>query len=132
MKLTSPEIYARLERMRALAVIEKAQREETNVVDSLVMHMVPLSLILELTGEEPDRSSKRSRNNSGAKLHAWAVENIGREVKKIDVADGLSVSESTAYKVIRDNIDYFSPIKRGLYLVRDGKAERKAAKSTGK
>jgi hypothetical protein len=40
------------ERDRALAIIAKARREEVNIVNSLVSHMVSRSLIAELLGDE--------------------------------------------------------------------------------
>jgi len=119
--------YEKMERTRAFWVIDKAEREGLNVSDTLVHHMVSATLIKELTGKEVNRSRK-TKSDPRAKLHEWAILNIGREVTATELAETFEFSLATAHKMIRENIDYFTKVKRGLYAVRDGKAEREAAK----
>jgi len=45
-----------------------------------------------------------------------------------EIQSMMKVSNSVALKLVK-NTDYFSKVKRGLYLVKDGLAEREAAKS---
>ena len=119
--------YEKMERMRAFWIIDKAEREGLNVTDTLVHHMVSATLIKELTGREVDRSRK-TKSDPRAKLHEWVVLNIGKEITANELAEAFKFSLATAHKMLRDNIDYFTKVKRGIYVVRDGKAEREAAK----
>ena len=125
MKATEAD-YDKMERTRAFWVIDKAEREGLNVIETLVHHMVSATLIKELTGKEVDRSRK-TKVDPRAKLHEWAILNIGQEVTAMELAETFEFSLATAHKVIRENIDYFTKIKRGLYSVRNGKAESDAA-----
>ena len=116
------------ERYRALAIIEKAEREGTNVVETLVSHMVSRSLILELTGEEPAWSKKANRVSREEVIREWVLVNEGSEMTTQQIADGLGMSSSSANKVVKEFLDYFVKVRRGVYLVRDGKTERQVSK----
>lgn len=119
--------YEQIERDRALWIIDKAEREGGDIVETLVSHMVSSKLIEELTGKTINRSRK-TKEDPLTKLHEWVVANIGREITANKLAETFDFSLATAHKMIRDNIDYFTKVKRGLYAVRNGKAEREAAK----
>jgi len=115
------------ERYRALAVIDKATRERLNVVDALVSHMVGKTLIEELTGEVVVHE-KRVREDKTQQLKEWVDKNLGKEFGTNELVKSLDASYDTVLKSIKDNPDYFVKVRRGLYLVRDGAAEREAAK----
>jgi len=115
---------------RAKAVIEKAEREGIDVVDALSTHMVGKTLIIQLTGMEPNLERKTRKNKDRA-LTEWVSTHIGTETTVLALATDLGVSSATANKLVK-NVDYFIKVKRGIYSVRDGAAEREAVKSTRK
>lgn len=125
-------ILERQEWLRAEAVVEKAKREgasEAGVVEALVTHMVSRTLIEKLTGISPEHK-KKERVDKQEVLRAWVCERIGSSLTTQEIADGLEVSYPTAIKIIKDNTDYFIKVKRGLWSLRDGMAERGEAKSS--
>ena len=121
------EIIEAQERLRALAVIEKAQRNSWNVVESLITHMVSRTLIEELTGEEVVHEKKERKDKSG-ELHTWVRRNVGSKFGTSKLVQELGVSYDTVLKIIRENPMFFVKVGRGQYEVRDGIAEREEAK----
>jgi hypothetical protein len=115
---------------RAKWVIEKAEREGLDIVDALVTHMVSKTLIVKLTGIEPNLERK-ARKNKDKVLSEWVSTHIGTEVTVPQLASDLGVSAATANKLVK-NVDYFTRSRRGFYSVRDGVAEREAVKSIRK
>lgn len=124
-------IAERQELRRAEAVIEKAKREKADVVATLVTHMVGRTLIEQLTGESPE-DKRTVKRNKDAQLRDWALEHLDQEVTTQEIADGLEISVATALKLTKESMDYFTKVKRGLFLVRDGVAEREEAKRLAK
>lgn len=124
------EIAQAQERYRALAVIEKAERNNLNVVETLVSHNVSRSLIEELTGVEIVREKRApAKSNS---LHDWVKANAGRDFSTGELITELGVSYDTVLKTIKDNTMFFTKVGRGRYEVRDGIAEREEAKKAAK
>jgi len=121
-------VFERSERGRALAIISKAEREGLNVVETLVNHFVSKTLIEELTGKEVLVDRKAQRRDINKELPEWARVNATLELTVPEIQSMMKVSNSVALKLVK-NTDYFSKVKRGLYLVKDGLAEREAAKS---
>ena len=125
-------VNERQEILRAEAIIEKAKREgatDAGVVESLVTHMVSRTLIEQLTGISPEHKKKDKTDKQGS-LHAWVKTRVGESLTTQEIATELGVSYPTAIKVIKDNTDFFTRVKRGLWSVRDGIAERDEAKSS--
>ena len=116
------------ERDRALAVIEKAQRNNWNVVESLVTHMVSRTLIEELTGVMPVHE-KKVREDKSAKLREWVHRHLGQTISPFKLSQELGVSYDNALIIIKDNVFYFTKVKKGVYEIRDGYAEREEAKA---
>ena len=116
----------RRERDRALAVIAKAQRDNLNVVETMVNHFISKTLIEELTGTEVV-FEKQGRRDISEELSEWAEQNEDAEVTVAELQELLEISNSVALKIVK-NPDYFLKIRRGVYSVRNGKAEREAAK----
>jgi hypothetical protein len=109
--------------LRAKWIIDKAQREKTDVVATLVQHMVSKTLIEQLTGKSPE-SRRVVKKDKDAQLREWALAHLEQEVTTQQIADGLEVSVATALKLTKENTDYFTKVKRGVFAVRDGVAER--------
>ena len=123
-------IYEKMERDRAEAVIEKAQRNGWNVIESMTTHMISRTLIEELVGEVPTLEKKsRSKSNS---LHDWVKTNAGRDFSTGDLISELSVSYDTVLKTVKENPLFFTKVGRGRYAVRDGITEREEAKKAVK
>jgi len=127
-KFLTPELIEQQERLRAHWIIDKAQRNNDDPAKSLTLHAVSRSLIEELAGAVPELERKVKRNKED-NIYAWASENLGRNVTVQDVVDGFKVSMPTAYKIIREHPDCFIKVSWGVYSVRDGRADREAAKS---
>ena len=111
---------------RAKAIIEKAERNEENVVDSLVSHFVSQRIIFELTGEFPN-FERRIKRDVDADLKVWVSNNLDKEFTVPELASSMGISNSIANKLVK-NPDYFLKTRRGVYLVRDGASEREVIK----
>lgn len=125
------EIAEAQERLRAQFVIEKAERNGYNVIESLVTHMVSRTLIEELTGHEVVHE-RRVREDKSAQLHQWVRRNEGKKFGTSKLVQELGVSYDTVLKIIRENPMFFTRVGRGQYEVRDGIAEREEAKKAQK
>jgi len=119
------------ERLRAQFIIEKAGRENSNVVETLKSHMVSNTLIEELTGEQVVLDKKAQKRDINKELSAWARQNAGIEFTTKEIQDLLKISYDATIKLVK-NTDYFSKVKQGCYKILDGEAEREAAKSKRK
>jgi len=118
------------ELIRARHIIEKAERDGSNVVDTLKSHMVSNTLIEELTGEAVVLARREQKRDMDKELQDWCRINASLELTTAEIQSMLKVTDSLALKLVK-NTDYFVKVKRGLYMVRDGLAEREAVK-TGK
>ena len=54
----------------------------------------------------------------------WCKEHVGEQITAQQLADAHEFSPATAAARIRDNVTVFIKVKRGLYEIRDPKAER--------
>lgn len=93
----------------------------------LRQHGVMEAVIKELVGAEVEtvtRKVKRSEKYQSIVdyCHAHALEQVSAE----QVAAVGEVSYQTALKFINDRVDLFRKVKRGVYEIRDVKAERAA------
>ena len=121
------EIIEKQEHLRAQWIIDKAQRNGESVVNALVSHMVGKTLIEELTGIVPELE-KRVRVDRSKNLREWVLKNLDKEIGTADIARSLDCSYDTAIKSIKENPFYFVKVRRGIYAIRDGVAEREEAK----
>jgi len=121
------EIVEQQERLRAKWIIEKATRSGENVVATLVSHMVGKNLIEELTGVMPELE-KRVKVDRSKNLREWVLKYLDKEMGTADIARSLDCSYDTAIKSIKENPFYFVKVRRGIYAIRDGVAEREEAK----
>ena len=119
--------FERQEHLRAEWVIEKARRTGEDVVNTLVTHMVNRALIEELTGKVP-QLEKRVKEDKSKNLREWVLKNLNKEIGTADIAKSLDCSYDTAIKSIKENPFYFIKVRRGIYSIRDGVAEREEAK----
>jgi len=116
------------ERLRAQWIIEKSQRDQINAVENLKIHMVSNTLIEELTGETVVISRKSQRRDVEKEMADWCRINADLELTTAEIQGMLKVSTSVTLKLVK-NTDFFVKVRRGIYRVRDGLAEREAVKS---
>lgn len=116
------------ERLRAQWIIEKSQRDQINAVENLKIHMVSNTLIEELTGETVVISKKGQRRDVEKEMADWCRINADLELTTAEIQGMLKVSTSVTLKLVK-NTDFFVKVRRGIYRVRDGLAEREAVKS---
>jgi hypothetical protein len=121
------ELAEAQERLRAKFVIEKAEANKWDVVATLLTHMVSRTLIEELTGEVV-RIERRAPERKSNALYDWVKTNVGRDFSTGDLISELGVSYDTVLKTVKENPMFFTKVGRGRYEVRDGIAEREAAK----
>jgi len=77
---------------------------------------------------EPDKKVRRS--DKYGTIYSWCQENVFAQVTAAEIAELGEISYPTALKLIADRPDLFRKIKRGLYEVRDPKADREAEKNS--
>jgi hypothetical protein len=75
--------------------------------------------------KEERRLSRADRQN---KVLSWAAANVGAQVDLTKLMEVGDVAYSMAKKITEDRPDVFRKIKRGLFDVRDPKADREADK----
>jgi hypothetical protein len=81
----SNHIYEKLEHDRALAIIAKAERDNLNVVETLVSHMVSSKLIEQVTGKVPSWE-RAVRTDRISQIRAWAADKIGTTMKTAETS----------------------------------------------
>lgn len=74
----------------------------------------------------PDKKVRRSEKYGA--VYTWCQENVLAQVSPNQIAEIGEISYPTALKLINDRPDIFRKIKRGLFEVRDPKADREAEK----
>jgi hypothetical protein len=67
-----------------------------------------------------------SRADKVSGVLKWATENVGEEVTLDKIMEVGDIAYSMAKKITEDRPDVFRKIKRGLFSVRDPKADREA------
>ena len=125
---TQNKIIDELERNRALAIIAKAERDQENVVDTLVSHMVGRFLIEELTGETVDLERRQRKTSRVDVIREWANQHIGQTYTTAEIAEMLNVSVGSATKYVKEYTDFFVKASRGHYTIRNGEQERADAR----
>ena len=119
------------EELRAFHVITKYGTSITSTV--LSQYMLPPEIAKRVLDEmgidkEVDTQPKQKRNDKYKKVYQWCADNVMRQVTPLDIAEIGEISYPTALKLIKDRPDLFRTLKRGLYEVRDPKADRQADK----
>jgi transposase len=127
--MSEQTIYEKQEELRARWVIDKAQRNNLNVLQTLTDHGVSRSLIERLTGETVQMSRKAKKNKEQI-FREWLTEHANQEMAVEAIAESFEVSIQTAYKIMRESPTCFVKARRGVYEVRDVYAERELAKAT--
>lgn len=119
------EVHLISERMRArhIAVI-CTERSLGPLPRVLRDYGVLDSIIKELAGEVPEIERKSKRSDKNKAIFDWCDQNPGKETTVYEVAEIGGVSYSKANQLIKDRIDYFKKIKKGLYVIRNPRAER--------
>lgn len=75
---------------------------------------------------------KMSRADKVNAVLKWASENVGKEITLQDMITEGDIAYSMAKKITEDRPDVFKKIKRGLFQIRDPKADRDADKAKSK
>lgn len=94
----------------------------------LSQNMFPPSIIAKVNPDFEGFEPKVKRSSKYNAVYQWLDDNPGAEVTTQDFCDVTEMSYPTTLKFIENNPQYFSKIKRGVYKVRDPKAEREAEK----
>ena len=94
----------------------------------LSQYMFPPSIIAKVNPDFDGFEPKVKRSSKYNAVYQWLDENSGVEVTTQDLCTVTEMSYPTTLKFIENNPQYFSKIKRGVYKVRDPKAEREAEK----
>lgn len=77
---------------------------------------------------QPERQ-RRKRDAMPKAVSAWALDHVGHQVSAYDVAEAVGWNYQGALRFIKDHVGMFHCVKRGLYEIRDERAERLAARS---
>ena len=72
---------------------------------------------------------RMSRAEKQQKVLNWAADNVGAEVTLEKLMEVGDIAYSMAKKIVENRPDLFWKIKRGLFSVRDPKADREAVKA---
>jgi len=108
------------------AVAAREGRSQSETIAIMVSMSVADSLIADVVGEGPSMEFK-PRVSKERVLSEWISSNSGREITAPVLAEEIGVSVSTATARIKDAPTCFKWVRRGVYLVNDAVAERKAA-----
>ena len=122
------DLHHQQETYRAQAIIAKARKNGDNVGESLREHMVSQTIVLELTGEVSEYVPKGKRKSTGDRIKEWAKANVAGVYSLPEIAEKVGISYASVCKFVRENREYFHKHNRGLYIVRDVEAERRAEK----
>lgn len=132
------------DRYRAMSALQSCEPSKS-YAKHLRELMIPESLIIELVNEyggdekvEIDDKGKiksagqvkREKSNATSKVIAWLESNPGSIVTVKSLCEACDVAHMTVRKIIKDRIDLLKAgDKRGEFVVRDPKADRKADKA---
>lgn len=83
------------------------------------------------SAEIEKREKRMSRADKVSSALAWAADNVGKEVTIDIIRQECGIAGSMAKKLTEDRPDVFRKVKRGLFEVRDPKADREADKTEG-
>ena len=112
------------ERLRAAYVIEaNGGSPDASVLSS---YSIAGRVIEELCGSAPTIERKVRMADKRKAVQDWVRENAGTTVTPQTIAEVGDFSYSTAMSYINEQVNTFTKIKRGFYLVRDWEAERAA------
>ena len=114
------------DRLRAHHVMGITHLGTVSTVAHLRQYGIAQSIIdsiVDETGLDADEAGKK-RKDKYKLLQTWAVDNVGAQITIPELAEISEFSISTATKYVNDHPDVFVRVKRGLYDVRDPKAER--------
>lgn len=82
--------------------------------------------------EEFVEGRKLSRAEKQSLALDWASNNVGKQVTLDEIIKECDVSYSMAKKLTEDRLDVFRKVKRGLFEIRDPRADREADKAATK
>lgn len=82
------------------------------------------AVIADVAGEVPEVERKQKRVDKYKTIFDWCCENTGKETTVYEIAEVGGISYSTANNLVKDRIDYFKKVKKGLYVIRNPQAER--------
>lgn len=85
---------------------------------------IPDEIIEQVAGCIPEPERKQKRGDKHKVILDWCDANPGKETTVYEVAEIGGVSYATANQLVKDRIDYFKKVKKGLYIIRNPKLER--------
>ena len=111
----------------AVEIVSKAIEEYGRpywvaIVPSRIRKLIPYETLLEMMNNAGRAPVKRSEKYQA--LIDWTQEHLYEEVTPQTIMEVGNISYPTALKFIGDRPDIFRKIKRGVYELRDPKADR--------
>lgn len=104
--------------------VPTAQVMKQYAVDQRVWHYF-------VDGEVEQKQYKRmSRAEKVESVHKWAASNVGKQITLQSLIEESDIAYSMAKKITEDRPDIFRKVKRGLFEIRDPKADREADKTS--
>lgn len=101
-----------------------AQVFKTYTIDTRVWHHY-----VDVDDAESMKIERRmTRVEKVASVMKWATENVGTQITLEKLIETGGIAYSMAKKITEDRPDVFRKIKRGLFEIRDPKADREAEK----
>lgn len=104
--------------------VPAAQVMKQYAVDQRVWHYF-------VDGEVEQKQYKRmSRTEKIESVIKWAAASVGKQITLQSMIDETDIAYSMAKKITEDRPDVFRKVKRGLFEIRDPKADREADKTS--
>ena len=113
------------ETLRASYIL--ASNKDANPATILRHYGIPTTVIATILGDTDDCNAPQRKQKRADKYQTiidWCYDHALEQVSVNQIAEVGQVTYPTALKFINDRVDLFRKVKRGVYEVRDAKAER--------
>ena len=114
------------ETLRLHAIIHSQGGRVTRQI--LSQYMIPESIIAKVNPDFEGFEPKVKRSEKYDTVYKWLDENPGEQITTQGLCDVTDMSYPTTLKFIENNPQYFRKVKRGVYEVRNPRADREADK----
>lgn len=120
------------ERTRARMILLKDPDPGVSKAAHLTKYGVGPDFVKEILGSaDVEVQRKETIAQKEKKLMTWCLQHVGAQISPETLVEESGFSRSKCLTFIQDNVGMFFQVKRGLYEIRDPKAEREKAKCNG-